>query len=99
MVPLPAAWRATSENAMHGKSMNNGKKEGRGLATPARFLSPILPFTRARGVTVAVALPDLALSVVQEELRLILTGSLSARLLSFLLRRVYGRRSLVAFSH
>ena len=41
-------------------------------------------------MAVAVTLANLALSVMQEELRLILTRSLSARLFSFLLRRVYG---------
>ena len=50
-------------------------------------------------MTVAVALAYLAPSVVQEELRLILTGSLPTLLLSLLLSIVERRRSLVAFSH
>jgi hypothetical protein len=50
-------------------------------------------------VTVAVALAYLAPSVVQEELRLILTGSLPTLLLSLLLSIVERRSPLVAFSH
>jgi CBS domain containing-hemolysin-like protein len=48
---------------------------------------------------VAVALSNLALLVVQEEFRLIVTGSLSALLLGFLLRVVYGRCPLVTLPH
>jgi hypothetical protein len=50
-------------------------------------------------VTVAVAFPNLTLPVVQVELRLIVTGSLSALLLGFLLRAVYGRCPLVTLPH
>jgi hypothetical protein len=55
-------------------------------------LSVYLPLTPRRKwvVTVAVALAYVALSVVQEELRLILTGSLSTCLLSLFLSGVYG---------
>jgi hypothetical protein len=51
-----------------------------------------LPLTSGREwvVAVAVALPNLALPIMQKELRLILTCSLSACLLSLLLSRVYG---------
>ena len=50
-------------------------------------------------MTVAVALAYLAPSVMQEELRLILTGSLPTLLLSLLLSIVERRSPLVTFSH
>ena len=50
-------------------------------------------------MAVAVALAYLALSIVQEELRLILTGSLPTLLLSLLLSIVERRSPLVTFSH
>ena len=50
-------------------------------------------------MAVAVTLANLALTVVQEELGLILTGGLSALLLGFLLRTMHGRSPLIAFSH
>ena len=50
-------------------------------------------------MAVAVALAYVALSVVQEKLRLILTGGLSALLLSLLLSIVERRSPLVTFSH
>jgi hypothetical protein len=55
-------------------------------------LSIYLPLTSRRKwvVAVAVFLANLALSVMQEELSLVLTSRLFACLLSFLLSRVYG---------
>ena len=50
-------------------------------------------------MAVAIFLANLALSVVQKELRLILTGGLSTLLLSLLLSIVERRSSLVTFSH
>lgn len=50
-------------------------------------------------MAVAVALAYVALSVVQEELRLILTGSLPTLPLSLLLGIVERRSPLVTFSH
>lgn len=50
-------------------------------------------------MAVAVALAYLALSIVQEELRLILTGGFPTLLLGLLLSIVERRRPLVTFSH